>query len=392
MCCNPIKIKNPCKGWTSKDDPLYFTKDCVSDYIYVPCRHCQECTSSLQTGYAARIQLESKKYHSFMCTLTYNQDMVPRLTIDGRTYMYADYHDFQNLIKQIRKYKVFGSRDFKYIACSEYGRLRHRPHFHVQFLIEKKPADNKSHLRNLAEQFGKRILELWRRNINFVGIDTKTGYQKVNTRNPIYKPLCTYIVRGKNRTFDFHYVDPDLTESRESDCSWYVTKYITKTDNYINAVLLNLNLKVKSMLEYYDSTVSLFSPSLAEKKLADILYLQRCIRLIKPRIAVSKNLGYDDDYSHLVQKGIDYSISHRLQNFVFFDLYNGKSIPLPRYFRKKYLTADDLCALYDVTYHNPDNVANPLDEVDLHKRKQVSDRIRKHMILVDNYDQFEFLF
>lgn len=124
MCISPIRIRNPNFGINNVGTKY---KDTVSAFINVPCGHCSECVSVRQMGYVQRLQLESVKNHMFFCTLTYNNESMPYLSVNGRNIRYADVSDVQKMIKRLRKSNVFG-RPFRYFGVSELGSLKGRPH------------------------------------------------------------------------------------------------------------------------------------------------------------------------------------------------------------------------------------------------------------------------
>lgn len=108
-------------------------KDTVSRYIPVPCGHCAECVRLRSTGVLQRVQLEAQFGWPFFCTLTYNDQAMPRLTCsDGVSIRYADISDVQNMIKRLRSSDAFGRR-FRYFGVSELGSQKGRPHFHLIF-------------------------------------------------------------------------------------------------------------------------------------------------------------------------------------------------------------------------------------------------------------------
>lgn len=126
MCQNPQTIPNPNLGLQKVG--FGFMKDCVSRFIVVPCGHCPECIANKQMQFIQRIQMEELENHLFFATLTYNNDMMPEYALsNGRVIRYADKHDVQSMMKRLRKSGVFG-RPFRYLAVSELGASRGRPH------------------------------------------------------------------------------------------------------------------------------------------------------------------------------------------------------------------------------------------------------------------------
>lgn len=224
MCISPITIPNPNKGLTRIG--YGYLKDCTSAFIRIPCGVCPECVANKQMQLVQRAQMESQKNYFFFCTLTYNEDMIPKHTCSsGVTIRYADVSDLQNMIKRLRKLNAFG-RPFRYLAVSERGHSGGRPHFHVIFLVPKYDDDDFGDILNLESLMFSSVLDNWSRNVAL------NANGKPNTRNPKYVPLCTYVRRfshGRVRSnYDLHYVNPLHSKNGVSDVSWYVLKYMLK--------------------------------------------------------------------------------------------------------------------------------------------------------------------
>lgn len=57
----------------------------------------------------------------------------------------------------------------------------------------------------------------------------------------LYENLCTYKVgRDGRRNYDFHYISP--IPGHDSDCSFYVSKYVWKYDKRIQDLLIKIKL------------------------------------------------------------------------------------------------------------------------------------------------------
>lgn len=217
MCVSPISIKNPNYG--SKVPSIVATKDTVSAYIAVPCGVCYECQCSRQNGFVARASVMALDHHVFFATLTYNDDSLPCLGLStGESIPYADIRDIRLAIKRIRKNNLF-SREFSYLAASERGSKRGRPHFHVLFFVRKEKNDTIDDILTLELRMRSVLLSEWRR---FVG----------SRRSPKWKNLCTFkrvlTSSGYKSNYDLHYVDPASSKKGSSDVFYYVTKYILK--------------------------------------------------------------------------------------------------------------------------------------------------------------------
>lgn len=221
MCTAPILIKNPNRGLKPKHGWQYYLTDVTSQYIQVPCGHCKQCIANRQMQITQRVQMEAKVNHLYFCTLTYNEEMIPKITTStGYTIKYADIKDIQNLFKRLRK-RDYLNRKIKYLAVSELGKQGGRAHFHIIWMIEKKPKDTYLDILNIERILYEKVLENWSRNIG-------------TRKNPIYKPCCIYKykhINGKRYcTYDLHYINPNFTEDGEASVAFYVSKYMLKED------------------------------------------------------------------------------------------------------------------------------------------------------------------
>lgn len=233
MCISPIRIRNPNIGLTGWKG--MFMKDTTSKQISVPCGHCYECIANKQMSLVQRILCESMVNHLFFCTLTYNNESLPILsTSTGFDIRFADISDVQKMFKRLRIRNAFG-RPFRYFGVSELGSSRGRPHFHFLILLPKYDDDSFVDCLNLEKILFDNVLSEWKRNYG-------------SDRNPIWKPLCTYVrkvIRGKIRSnFDLHYVNPVLSDGQEADVAFYCLKYLLKpSDRQIKLQqALHLNL------------------------------------------------------------------------------------------------------------------------------------------------------
>lgn len=321
MCLAPLRIKNPNKyrldaigRYRSRDDgsrhlsPYWYLHDCSSAYINVPCGRCPQCRARKQSDFIQRIQIECFTNYMFFCTLTYKDEELPSMEVNGFKHYYADIKDFQNMIKHIRQKDLFG-RPFKFLAVNEYGGKRHRPHFHVVFLVPKYETDNVYTPFKLESEYHDIVFQYWRRNYG-------------SDKFPIWHGLSDYVVTRKGRTYDFHYVNPNLTDKGEADVGFYVTKYLFKHDEWLRRKqqALKLNLSPEDYKEVWNR--------------------------IRPRLMASKFLGINDSTYGYLRKSIDYSINNKYCYPVFINPVDGKTFPLSSYYKKKYMTLDDAHSFY----------------------------------------------
>ena len=325
MCLSPILVPNPnyrsrldsLGRYRSRDDgrrhlsPYWYLHDCTSTRIYVPCGRCPQCRSRKQSDFIQRVQVECFTNYMFFCTLTYKDSELPFVEVNGFKHYFADIRDFQNMIKHIRQKDLFG-RPFKFFAVNEYGGKSHRPHFHVVFLVPKYETDNVFTPFKLESEYHDIVFKYWRRNYG-------------SDKYPVWHQLSDYVVTRKGRTYDFHHVNPSLTDKGESDVGFYVTKYLFKQDKWLKRKqqALRLNLSDECYKDVWN-----------------------CIR---PRLMVSKFLGVNDSSYNYVRKCIDYSTGNRFSFPVFINPVDGRTFPLSTYYKKKYLNLDDAHSFYFFT-------------------------------------------
>lgn len=309
MCLNPTLIKNV--NHFSRNVGLN-ALNINTQYIAVPCGTCASCVALKQSYIIQRCQLESIDNDLWMCSLSYNREGLPVKYVNGRRISYALKSDFQNWIKMIRKYDVFGS-SFRYLCVSERGSERHRPHWHVIFSTPKIPNESFVEKLDRENKYRWSLLHYWRRNYG-------------STRKPLWKPLLTYVARGKRRNYDFHYVNPSLSTNGEDDVAFYVTKYVLKIDEY--------EKKLKSAL-YFNLPEDEFKKIWSE---------------VKSHFYLSKGFGDVTNQKSInyVRSCIDSSLKDETHLFpVFINPVTGQEFPLSPYLRNKFLSVDDAYTFYE---------------------------------------------
>lgn len=125
MCNNPKFFNNIHEYGTGKLYP-------------VPCHCCLGCRIDRRLLWEYRCTSEFVKYRSAFVTLTYDEYHLPfnkgsRLP----TIRHSDFHKFidrlRHYVNSIPEMPKACTKDFKFVACSEYGTNKFRPHFHVLF-------------------------------------------------------------------------------------------------------------------------------------------------------------------------------------------------------------------------------------------------------------------
>lgn len=307
-CISPNLIPNPYFGY--KDIGLNFLHDCESQYIKVPCGYCPSCIAVKQMYMVQRVQMEAIKRHFFMATLTYNNENMPCLEVGDYSLRYADMHDVVLSIKRIRNNNLF-TRPFSYVAVSEFGGLKGRPHFHILFGLEKHPDDTYNTCLTLQNILWHSLKDNWTKNIG-------------SKRKPIYVPRFTYKAKythlGLRTNYDLHYVNPALTDNGETDAAYYVLKYMMKDSE--KARSLQSALKLNYSKEDY----------------------QTIWEIVKPRAQYSKGFGLnatkkggvlvpDEDIINYLHTCVENTPSGANYPYYFIP-HTGQSFPLAPYYRK----------------------------------------------------------
>lgn len=298
--------------------------------------------------------------------LSYKNEALPTVQVGDFRLKYADSRDIQLLMKRIRNKKILPD-GFKYWAVSEFGGSKHRPHWHILFSTPKIPDEAYVSKLMREKQYHDAILSQWYTN-------------KGSRRSPVYDPNLIYYNKYGRRNYDFHYIDPSLTDDGEGDCAFYVSKYMLKPDDYVKRLrgALYHNLP-NSSFKYYWS-------------------------IVRPKIQTSRFWGSPDssvvfDY---IQYCVQLSLQRRSKYFEFRNPVTGQFFPLSPYYRPL-VSFDDhvrLRQLNGYDYHYPDEgirISIDYDPVEIMEReKKFSTVIRKindrdfHPDYLDkNFKQFD---
>lgn len=369
MCLHPVLIDNPnyhlqaVSQYLKNKDPAYVSKnhnlllkDCTFRKIYVPCGRCAQCLALKQSYLVQRVQMESLDNDLFFGTLTYSNEHLRRVNVNGFDLAYADIKDVQNMFKRIRKYQKLPK--FRYMVVSEYGGRRHRPHFH--FLLSVAPESLRESLAAKVSRslnFHDVILSEWKRNYG-------------STRKPIYKPLCNYICNSKGRNFDLHYVNPSLSSNGQSDVAFYVSKYITKSNKYVDALksALYFNVPKESFKELWN--------------------------LLKPRVLYSKGFGNPTSpkvYEH-IRKSIEFGLNSTTYQYpIFLNPITSQTFPLAPYYRNKFMTLLDSFGFHykqDSELSDGSIFMDDYDPADVFKKEERAEKTSLLTSLRDDYNMY----
>lgn len=308
MCLSPVYLKNVNRDARFRGEHFVLLKDTESFELAVPCGHCSECLQMKQFDIIQRCQMMYNTWYMFFGTLTYMDSSLPVVKDSkGNRHFYADYNDFYLMIKRFRQYNVSDDREIKYMCVNEYGSKRHRPHFHFILFLEKRDTDSDYVPLNYEQKFYEWFKNNWKRNLG-----TKL--------NPKWIDLFKYSARGGYRNYDFHWCRSE--KGSLDDVSFYVSKYVLKFDEWIDKRLQWL-YNILENDEYKDIR-----------------------KLLCPRIRYSKKFGFTSDSEEKITSFINRGIRDTSYPFpVYFNQSTGKSQPLGRYYRKKYLTMEQALKL-----------------------------------------------
>lgn len=314
MCLHPILIDNPDYNSRVTDSVYLKLHNTQSQKIPVPCGRCATCLRLKQQYLVQRVQMESLDRDLYFGTLTYSNDALPTMEMDGYTFNYVSIDDWQNMLKMIRKNEDLPS--FKYFMVTEYGGRRHRPHVHfiLSFPRLSKLVDRVSFEMKLHDIF----LKYWKRNINLTKKLTKTGKFRKNTRNPKWLSLCIFKQTHRSRNFDLHYLNPCSSSKGVDDVAFYVGKYTLKYDKWLDRLksFLFFNLKPDLYTKVWDN--------------------------LKPRRLISKHFGLSDSARDHIRQGIELAVSDPDAIYPYFiNPLSGQTFPLSPYYKEKYLSVDE---------------------------------------------------
>ena len=330
MCITPIQIPNRnlvprkpyTRNWLRVGSPMSL-KDCTSQYINVPCGHCPECIQKKQNDFVQRCQMESMDTYQYMVTLTYDNKHLPKLVSSlGEVFYYADYKHIQSTIKRVRKYFC---RPLRFVATSERGGKRHRPHWHLIVFVPKLPEDSPLTGKVLESELFNLFKQHWSKNIG-------------TNRKPIYEPFFQYVryySRGRVRTnYDLHLIESRLKADGKldtmQDVSFYVSKYLCKyNDN---------KLRIKVKYNYTPIEAEYIMNTIKCRRITSVSFGSRDFsgHIASP----DKRLFPQEAINTYVRGCIERSKSQKLEFPTFFYL-EGQNYPLSGYLSKKFLNMKD---------------------------------------------------
>lgn len=248
MCINPTYIDNPYYG----KNHLHYKglRDTNSRKLAIPCKNCPECIALEQMYLVQRIQMESLNNWLFMGTVTYKNEYLPHLmTSQGYEYRYADIKDYTGMIKRLRKNNTF-EFPFREFYVSERGGKGGRPHLHCILMFRKSDIGKTyEDAHNFAFVHKWDIFQEWKR------VTKKGRYSTSEQLSDYRESIRNGIV---HKTYDFHFVDPRLTDSGITDVAFYVLKYLMKCTPHETKIRrkLYLSYEKEEAKAYWDTIKS----------------------------------------------------------------------------------------------------------------------------------------
>lgn len=313
MCVNPISIRNP----YATQKPYSFEYGSVSrissrfvskkEFINVPCGRCADCRASYYESIRQRAIVESMTSYVYFITLTYDDQHLPSLSFTSShgviNIYYSDIKHIQDLFKRLRNVDYLQDRHFRYLAVTEYGSERFRPHHHILLFVARKPNDDDTTAHTLESLLYKDVLRFYGHNV---------GTRKC----PIYECYLTFVERYINgqykSTYTLSLVTDKSVDNKHSNvvntpqsiskCISYLISYVNKSSRY--------DFLVDDFLKSASRTLD---PKLVAKLSS----------LLKTKVYYSKHLGFG-----YYDTGL--KVSPSLPNFVlpesvvhFTDIYNS---------------------------------------------------------------------
>lgn len=313
MCVNPIKILNP----YINQRPFSFehgqVKGCsrrfvsAQKYISVPCGRCADCRASYYESIRQRAIVESMTSYVYFITLTYDDAHLPSLSFTSSqgvvNIYYSDISHIQDLFKRLRNVDYLQDRHFRYLAVTEYGTERFRPHHHLLLFVARKNTDDDYTPYNLESLLYKDVLRLYGKNIG-------------TRKNPDYECYLTFVERYINGQYKSTYTLSLVTDKSEdvlhncvvntpqsiSKCISYLISYVNKSSRYDTLID-----------EFLSTSAKTFDPQL----------LAKLSRLLKTKVYYSKHLGfgYSDNGFKVLPSLPNFIVPESVIHFT--DIYNN---------------------------------------------------------------------
>lgn len=215
MCRKPIRIKNNGKYITENTGYQY--------YIWVNCGKCDECIKAKQTEWNLRTYYQCKECLEkggflYFDTLTYRNEDLPRITnyIEAnQNFACFDYRHIREFYENLRQLLKLKKDDkVKYFITSEYGDIRHRPHYHIILYVYDNTIDGLT--------LSKKVSKAWKHG--------RTDGAPWKSRQYVQQH--------------------NIIKEINLDCIRYVAKYVNKSQSFMKII----NERWKKLETYYEKT------------------------------------------------------------------------------------------------------------------------------------------
>lgn len=275
------------------NNPRYYSKiiDVFSGRtVPVPCHHCEGCRIDRLALWERRCSYEMIQGQNSFVTLTYdeyhlhwNKGSVYPTICDRDLVKFKDnlrYH--VNLIPD-EVFPEFNRKDFKIAACSEYGDIRERPHFHLLiFGLD-------------WQKFSSIIHSSWHNGISDIGPIRRGGIRYVLS----YIDQCMYGDIRKKMYFDKGRSAPKMYFSRGLGKGWFLSQY----DNIQKYGCAKIGNRFVPVDTYWKNKLLKFNYETLDKiRSHSLSYQQEMDRF-------ARSLGYScyDQYLRGARKALEYS-------------------------------------------------------------------------------------
>lgn len=228
--------------------------------VHVPCGKCDDCLTGLQNGYLVRHIFQFKETqlkHGFALyfTLTYDNEHVPFIEIDGSKFLCFHKCHIQKFLNSLRKVIP----NLHYQIVSEYGSKTKRPHYHgIFYCYDITPQE----VRYFIKKYWYYGFVNFAKNYGVVYDDSALIY----VVKYLYKDIYFKSVLSKIEI---------LLDKKFKDSFFYVRGYRIKNIHYQSVGFGLYGLKCLNDNNYLNGSISYFTSKALELKLNLPLYYYR---------------------------------------------------------------------------------------------------------------------
>lgn len=361
MCLNPktIKSKNPAsENYIGK---LYYDDGNGNAVNIVPCGKCIECKNLYIESWSIRWKeeiLNAVENSSYMLTLTYSDENLPKYIIDketGESKGYVEngvlqYSDVAGFVKRLRSRQAryckkigIDNPKISYHYCGEYGtKGTRRPHYHILLVNVILPIDGITNFKNNT------FKDIWKNGHVHIGTDVNEKsiryvlkYTLKHSLKPVSKKKIQDIVKvdykvdfKKSFLIDYHsvqdYVDDFNYMLNKDPLSVMSYPFGLGQQKLIDDYATNVYESYKKTEYVLSNSENYESEEYSLRTIAHIYTEGPNIGRVCEKSVCSKGIGK----GYLTEQNI--SFHHQNLNLGYMDYEEGKGWkekPLPRYYR-----------------------------------------------------------